>query len=297
MSRQKQKSGFTIAEVKVSNRGSGRFQEAFTLIELLVVIAVIAVLMSILMPALQRVKAQARALICRYNMKQWGLMFNMYCEDNETHFFSGEYNGTRVNMGSGKYWRLCMKPYSKDKKMWLCPQATLVQQEGIPVGNWSNVAWEFEGDIGSVGLNGWVLNLAASKDPANTTNGWNRPDQDSKGRSRHWGTPPVKNADNVPLFADMWWVDAWPLETDLPPPVEAGPNDSPNNNEMNRVCVNRHGGFIAALFMDWSGRKVGLKELWTLKWHKTYNTRGPYTIAGGVWPSDWPKWMQKFKDY
>jgi hypothetical protein len=51
------------------------------------------------------------------------------------------------------------------------------------------------------------------------------------------------------------------------------------------------------LFMDWSVRKVGLKELWTLKWHRSYDTAGPWTKAGGVKPEDWPQWMRIFKDY
>jgi hypothetical protein len=51
------------------------------------------------------------------------------------------------------------------------------------------------------------------------------------------------------------------------------------------------------LFMDWSVRKVGLKELWTLKWHTLFDTEGPWTIAGGVWQSDWPEWMRNFKDF
>ena len=49
--------------------------------------------------------------------------------------------------------------------------------------------------------------------------------------------------------------------------------------------------------MDWSVRKVGLKELWTLKWHHEYDTAGPWTKAGGVQPEDWPQWMRSFKDY
>jgi prepilin-type processing-associated H-X9-DG protein len=63
------------------------------------------------------------------------------------------------------------------------------------------------------------------------------------------------------------------------------------------VCINRHDGFVNGLFLDWSVRKVGLKELWTLKWHRDFDTAGPWTKAGGVKPEDWPQWMRRFKDY
>jgi prepilin-type N-terminal cleavage/methylation domain-containing protein/prepilin-type processing-associated H-X9-DG protein len=61
-------------------------KRAFTLIELLVVIAIIALLLAILMPALQRVKKQANGVACRSNLKQVGLAFNMYTEENEGKF-------------------------------------------------------------------------------------------------------------------------------------------------------------------------------------------------------------------
>ena len=51
------------------------------------------------------------------------------------------------------------------------------------------------------------------------------------------------------------------------------------------------------LVMDFSARKVGLKELWTLKWHRQYDTWGPWTRAGGVRPEHWPEWMRNFKEY
>jgi len=66
---------------------------------------------------------------------------------------------------------------------------------------------------------------------------------------------------------------------------------------MQRLCVNRHNGAENLLFMDFSARKVGLKELWTLKWHRSYNTEGPWTKAGGALPNDWPAWMRGFRDY
>jgi hypothetical protein len=73
--------------------------------------------------------------------------------------------------------------------------------------------------------------------------------------------------------------------------------ESINNNEMKRFCINRHDGFVNGLFVDKSVRKVGLKELWTLKWHQNFDTRGAWTRTGGVLPQDWPAWMGRFKDY
>ncbi len=287
-----------------------RKNKGFTLIELLVVIAIIALLMSILMPALNRVRKQARTTVCLANLKQWGLMFAMYCQDNDGYFFSGEIQGGRpttvtatifgvtreYQVGSGGFWRIVMAPYSKDASMWLCPQAVKpLPNGGIPQGTWAYTAWQTDGNVGSYGLNGWILNIKAAKVYRN--DGWNRADKDSLGRSRHWGAPSTQYGNECPVFTGSWWVDSWPLDTDQPPAVENGPADQPGTNEMNRVCVDRHGGFVNSLFADWTARKVGLKELWTLKWHKTYNTSGNWTKAGNVDPSAWPQWMRVYKDY
>ena len=63
--------------------------KAFTLIELLVVIAIIAILMAILMPALQRVKNQAKGTLCVQNLRTLTLAWIMYKDDNDDKLVKG----------------------------------------------------------------------------------------------------------------------------------------------------------------------------------------------------------------
>jgi prepilin-type N-terminal cleavage/methylation domain-containing protein/prepilin-type processing-associated H-X9-DG protein len=83
-------------------------KKGFTLIELLVVISIIAILMAILMPALQRVKEQAQNQVCRSHLKTIGLGIVMYCDDNDykmpNFYVDWPTIGTDQNACNGHLW-------------------------------------------------------------------------------------------------------------------------------------------------------------------------------------------------
>jgi len=261
-------------------------RRAFTLIELLVVIAIIALLMSILMPALQRVRKQSKEVVCRSNLRHWGLIWSMYCSENKDKFMKGGYVSPSP---SNQSWVEALRPYYSNPNIRVCPTATKPVSEsggsygtftawGI-FGRYNDRSWggpEVEGDYGSYGINEFAYDSLPFVPRV----------------EQYWRTVNVKGRNNIPLFLDCVWFDVWTDDTN-PPPAYYGDV----NGEMKTVCINRHDGYINCLFFDWSTRKVGLKELWTLKWHKSFNTAGPYTLAGGVQAGDWPDWMRSFKEY
>ena len=78
-------------------------RKRFTLIELLVVIAIIAILAAMLLPALSAARARARASNCLSNMKQCGLSFKFYADDNDGYNeFAGDSSNPRT--GARKIW-------------------------------------------------------------------------------------------------------------------------------------------------------------------------------------------------
>ena len=82
----------------------------FTLIELLVVIAVIALLLAILMPALQKAKYQMRRIICMNNVKQQTTMFFTYANDHDDKF---------PKHTSRTAYRLKDKVYARNENPWV----------------------------------------------------------------------------------------------------------------------------------------------------------------------------------
>jgi prepilin-type N-terminal cleavage/methylation domain-containing protein len=277
--------------------------KGFTLIEMLVVIAIIALLMAVLLPALQYARRQARAMVCRANLRQWGIVFAAYTDENEGRLPNTVLRGVWLLRGSlpsnGDPNAPDTRNAASTEGIACCPAAT--KPGGGPSG-WSTEssgtgsagyrigytggsafkAWQIIDPsppfCGSYGINGLLLR------------GWTA----DQLRAAWLGlnTFTIGARSDLPLLLDA--IVPWALPNTLAsPPIR---EDWPTG-PMGPFCVNRHDGRTSGLFLDWSTRPVGLKELWTLEWYPGCDTAGRWTLAGGVTADDWPQWMRKFKDY
>jgi prepilin-type processing-associated H-X9-DG protein/prepilin-type N-terminal cleavage/methylation domain-containing protein len=166
------------------SRAGARWQErgltgevAFTLVELLVVIAITAILAAMLVPALNRAKAQAQSTSCKNHLHQMGLALWMYVNDNNQKY-PYAFLLKHIGMASGEFvtfWELDLQPYypiSWTNPAYHCPGykgAIKVANQivGTPIGSYAyngmgsagnpdNPATGVFFDQARLGLGGWA---------------------------------------------------------------------------------------------------------------------------------------------
>lgn len=273
---------FTPLETSTANGEIRRFLTGFTLIELLMVISIITLLVALLLPALHRVRNHTKAVVCQTNLKQWGTILSIYVEENrgrlpsvfDAHLFL---RGTFISEDDPNV-PGPLNPFDT-KGIACCPMAVRPSDNIQAIGS-KFEAWvlRFDGPPfrGSYGFNQQLLSVI-SVDPFT---------RELLGLDVY----SLKYRAKYPVLLDCK-IPHGMVKDNREPPSER------RSLGWGSFCMNRHHGYINGLFLDWSVRRIGLKELWTLKWYSDFDTSNPWTKTGGVQPEDWPEWMRNFKDY
>jgi len=236
-------------------------------------------------------------VMCQSNLKQWGVCFSMYVNDWDGYFMDGWVSLNQPPNAYKDYWMEALRTcYGNQGDMRCCPMATkpgslingnIYGQGGGPHSAWGvfTGAWNYavKDDYGSYGWNGYLGNPPGGKGI------WGR--YKAKGIDPNWRKANVKGTALIPVLLDHQWVDCWPDHTDSPPTFNAQPWG--DTSQMGRFTIDRHTtGYLNYVFLDWSVRKVGLKESWRLQWHRLFDLTFPL-------PTEWNSpshWMYRFKD-
>ena len=286
------------------SRRSTAATRAFTLVELLVVIGIIAVLIGILLPSLRRARQAAQTTQCLSNLRQLNAALVAYTQDNRNRIFP-YYADNNI------LWQIMLLPYLNKtagkldltssnpavrasigqlqirESVYFCPTARDPVGGSLPTGNdatgtafncWGPSRPATGGLMSSYAFNGWLYRHSAPGVDDSTligfsyagSAGWD----DKRARDSFWQLPAIGNTANIPTISDGMWVDGWPKEIDLPPAsLIAGDKNSEQN--MRRICLRRHGYRINVAYLDGHAESVDLRNLWTLQWHRLWQTPTP----------------------
>ena len=248
-----------------------RAPRAFTLTELLVVIGLIAVLISLLLPVVGRVRAAANSAACLSNLRQMNTAWTMYLSESRGRLPHYVYK-SHPDVAWRSYWLGVLDTYRVRDAALLCPAA----DEPIPFdqGGAGNVNYAWNGKFMSTGsvtrFNDVIYRVGSY--------GYNRR-LTVEGGYGGGGTAMdtivtrinhIRNLSEVPAFFDCATHDARPINysATIPalPPDNLRGEFGPEPKEHWRFLLARHGRAINVGFADGSAKRVPLEETYMMRW-------------------------------
>ncbi len=271
-------------------------KNGFTLVELLVVIGIIAVLISILLPSLNKARRAARTVQCASNIRQLVMGEIQYFTESKYKFAPYyDYGGLPPAPFQIEWMQQVSRAQQMDKVR-LCPEAVdsnpmfaqapptgtdpgTPNQIGAAFNCWGPYGramryFDDKGNTrhlaGSYTFNGYCLRSHHS-DANNVPASWSGHDSQLEKEigdlAKLW-VPPMKKSGEIPIICDGTWPTAWPHENDaIPTNLYTFAAVSGLGNDWGRIVVARHGMGINVGFMDGHVTKMELQELWGLPWH------------------------------
>jgi prepilin-type N-terminal cleavage/methylation domain-containing protein/prepilin-type processing-associated H-X9-DG protein len=258
------------SNIRIHRRG-------FTLTELLVVIGLIAVLISLLLPAVGKAKSAANSAACLSNLRQMGIGWTMYMSENKGRL--PEYvwlTQATPELAWQQSWLGILDTYKVRDGALLCPAAADPFPYSQQNKGFGNVVHAWTGKYQIVG-SGARLNLITWRDGSYGYNRYLTAGGGFGSDSKTNRLTAVKRLSEVPVFLDAVFSDfAPPPITDAytpPSPPSLRWENYPANvgNEHWRFLIARHGRGINGCMADGSARWVPLEETYMLIWKSVWN--------------------------
>jgi prepilin-type N-terminal cleavage/methylation domain-containing protein len=187
-----------------SRRGAG-----FTLVELLVVIAIIAVLASLILPAMDKAKARAKLSRCISNQRQIGLSFHLYTQDYDDYFprhsalfnYGGKAGANTNSGGATEAGARPMTAYTRSTDVFSCPSDEGRLVNGVDIKS----CWR---DFGNSYVTPWATDIMGQV-TADSNRAWD--DVSGLGRPGKMSNFAISPQNKV-IQGDAGWLTLWAVD-------------------------------------------------------------------------------------